>query len=244
MARYQRRSVRLAARRATNTRRAAVLVKMATRKRSGGGSGNTTRMKNNAQQGLGFPKKQTVTLRYVESVTTSSVAGALGTLLFRCNDILKPNNVTTGHKALFYSLYTGIYDHWTVIGSKITWRLTPETTSANSSRVCVFINDDGTTTSTSLDAVAEQPYAKQMRYFAPGAQQVHTITQKWSARKAFGRGTLANNMLQGSLTTSPTELQMYQLFVQSDDGATIPFNVTVTIEYIVVFCELKEYTNT
>lgn len=190
--------------------------------------------------GIGFPKRMTMTHKYCETVQTglSSTTGSLVTYVFSCNGMFDPNITGTGHQPMYFDQMANLYNHYHVIGSKITIKVVPETVSANSSRVTGFINDNTTITPTTVDTVCEQTQGKNMFIFPPGDGTVRTISMKWSAKKMFGGSVLANNALQGNSAANPTEQSYFVLAIQADDGATIGYNMVVMIEYIAVWKEL------
>lgn len=199
--------------------------------------------RNMVSLGKGFPKKLTMTHKYYENISAgfSSTTGAINSYLFSCNSLFDPNITGTGHQPMFFDQMSAIYDHYVVIGSKCKFIVTPETTTTNTSRCAAYIDDNGTVTTTSLDAIAEQTQGKGVKYFLAGNNNYQTLNLNWSAKKFYGKSVLANADLKGSASTSPNEQSYYVIAVQADDVATIGFNFTVEIEYIAVWMELKEF---
>jgi len=187
----------------------------------------------------GFPKKMTVTHRYVENLTISAVAGAgQQNYLFKCNGMYDPNETGTGHQPIYFDQLTTLYDHYCVIGSKITVRFTQAGLNNPATHLMLRVDDD-TNVPTNTQETMEQNGAK-FKLLPAGSPYTVTLTNKWSAKKYFGGAVLANNELQGSATSDPTEKSYFQIAVRPMDGASaIDVHMQVTIEYIAVWKELK-----
>lgn len=192
--------------------------------------------------GKGFPKKLTVTHKYVENISAgfTSTAGSLATYSFRLNSLFDPNETGTGHQPMYFDQVSALYNHYHVIGAKAVIKITPETTTTNTSRCAVYTDDNGTVTPTSLDTIAEQTLGKGIKYFLAGNNNYQTFVCKWSARKTFGKGVLANNDLGALAGANPAELSHLVIACQADDVATIGFNFTIHLEQIAVWTELKD----
>lgn len=191
--------------------------------------------------GQGFPKKLTMTHKFYLTGGLTSTSGNIGSYKISCNDMYRPDLTGgTTKQPMFFDQISVLYDHFTVIGSRCKFTVTPETTTTNTSRCAMFIDDNATTAQTSLDAIAEQQQGKGIKFFLAGNNNYQVYTSKWSARKFFGKSPLANTDLQGTPSASPIEQSFFTLCVQTDDTATIGFNFIAQVEYIAVWAELKE----
>lgn len=191
--------------------------------------------------GKGFPKKIMMTHRYVESfVNWGSTAGSVFKANISCNSLYDPNRYGAGHQPYYFDQLGAIYNHYTVIGSKITVKLTPITQNTAPTFVGIFINDDTTTTPSDIDSLNELS-GKIQKLIGYPSSDTYTLRSKWSAKKAFGKNILANTLFRGSTSASPTEEQFWTIFMQ-DAGATQTqsFAVQITVEYITVWSELKD----
>lgn len=190
--------------------------------------------------GQGFPKKMVMSHKYSEVVVPTCTSGALSTYTFSCNGMYDPNITGTGHQPMYFDQLGALYDHYTVIGSKCTFKITHLVTTNYSARVGAFINDDSTVTPGTMNALTENSLSKH-RLLAAG-QLVPVIFQlKWSAKKYFGGTVMSNINLQGTTSANPTEQSMFTIMVQpTDEVTTQTYVVEVDIEYIAVWDELKD----
>ena len=68
----------------------------------------------------GFPNSIITQLRYCDYAQIQSSTGGTASWVFRANGIFDPDYTNVGHQALFRDAYAGIYDYYTVLGSKLT----------------------------------------------------------------------------------------------------------------------------
>jgi len=191
-------------------------------------------------RGLGFPQRLTMKHRYVEQFRLASTTGILAVHNFRCNGMFDPNQTGTGHQPQYFDTLTGIYDHFTVIGSIIKVSVVKPSATELPIIFGVFLNDDTTTTPTVASQLCEQSSAVYSQ-ITLGQDHPTTLTAKWSAKKTFGGSVLGNDALQGSASADPTEQTLYSVFMQTVDGSsTSSLDMLVTIEYIAVWDELKD----
>lgn len=191
--------------------------------------------------GIGLPKKILTTHKYCDQVAINTGAtGQLANYFWSCNSMYDPNRSGTGHQPMYYDQYIGLYDHYTVIGAEA--KFTIMKTDSNSTipvMVGCFVNDDTIVTPSSGQGLAEQTLGK-YRY-VHGQYPKTVFKVKWSAKKTFGKGVLANNSLQGSAGGNPTEEQFFQCFIDSSASITqTSVLVDVEIKYICMWCELKD----
>ena len=72
----------------------------------------------------GFPDTLQTTLRYQETLSLSSSSGALFGYVYNLNGLYDPNHTGTGHQPLYFDQLMTIYNHYIVIGAKITVKFT------------------------------------------------------------------------------------------------------------------------
>lgn len=192
--------------------------------------------------GQGFPKNMVMTHKYCDVIAITCASGVPQPYVFSCNGMYDPNITSTGHQPLYFDQMSALYNHYTVIGSKITCRFTP-LTSANQlvpTYVGCFINDDATVSSGTLSTLLENSLVK-TRLIAYGNTKTTSLTHKWSAKKYFPGSTLANDNLQGTIASNPAEQSTFTLFACSLDTTTsVQIYAEVEISYIAVWTELKE----
>ena len=199
------------------------------------------RWKNTVSAGLGFPKKMLMTHKYNEVITHTSTSGAVAFFKFNCNGMYDTNNSGVGIQPYYFDSMIGLYDHYTVIGSKIKIKVVPVTVPAVSFQVSLSQNDDNSQTNASLSGTATQSSGSIFIFPAGSTDTVKTLTNKWSAKKTFGGSVLGNDNLQGTSSANPTEVTMWSIGLQALDAtSTISVYIMVEIEFIAVWDELKD----
>lgn len=185
----------------------------------------------------GFPDTLQTTVRYQETLTLSSTAGALYGYVYNLNGLFDPNQSGTGHQPLYFDQLMGIYNHYIVIGSRITCTFTAWDNPCPVN-VTLSPNDDSTIAPASFTAIAEQSSAT-MGVVSPAVGPVKLFLN-WSMKKAYGPNP-PTNLLRGNATVNPTETSCATIAVQSSDTvSTTVTTVTVQISYITQFTELRD----
>lgn len=182
-----------------------------------------------------------MTHRYYETFDMNSIAGSTATYSFRCNNIADPNWTGGGHQPYYYDQMTGVYNHYTVIGSKITLNIAHAASSNTNSTVCVYVNDDSSVGPT-LNSLVETQKAKYL--IMPTAQMdPRRLTNTWSMKKQFGSsaGATINPAVSGTTASAPTEESLYSICVFPQNlTSNQTYNCQVMISYIVIWSELKD----
>lgn len=193
--------------------------------------------------GFGFPPELKIKLRYAENIALTGTAGGTGQYLFSCNGLYDPNITSTGHQPMYFDQIMAVYDHYTVLSSKITINLCPQdATAAGPFQVSLFLNDDASLSTTSLLSLAESNEAN-TRIVADNANTSITLVKYWNQKRYFPGSALANNVLQGSSGANPTEQTVYALVIGALDGvSTVNCFAQVLIEYTAIFGETAPIT--
>lgn len=188
---------------------------------------------------LGFPKKMKFIHRFVD-VRSLTDSGSAQHLQFSANGLYDPYLGAGGGQPMYFDQLTALYNHYTVIASKITVRIVPAGTSVqNPYRIILWTNDDTTTTPT-VDGIAEQKGAI-TRLCTGGVNPSQIVLSKgWSLKRTFS-GNVASSQFEGNSTTNPTEQSVFQLTFRTLDGvSSVQVYVQTTIEYIAIWKELKD----
>lgn len=186
----------------------------------------------------GFPQRIRMAHRYCETISVTPGAGAVSHYLFSCNGMFDPNITGTGHQPLFFDQMTAIYDHYTVLRSKIALQVVPRTgtSSAFEGIVGIYLADSTATTGT-VNSLVEQP-SSHFLYFPtagtpPESRSNTLVTHQWDAFKAFGSRALSDSELRGTSAANPTEQTYFHVYMSDPLGAaatTFDFNVLITYE--------------
>lgn len=188
--------------------------------------------------GKGFPKKLMMTHTYADVFNTNTgAAGVLAVRQFRANGMFDPDITGTGHQPYYFDQMSAVYNHFTVIGSRITARIVKADNTQYPLTVGIYINDDST--NASLSTCLEHPSSVHTTIGL--SNQTALLVKNWSAKKTFGSAVLANDNLQGSSSADPTEQSVFTIFLDSTASAQqTSITLDVTIEYIAVWDELKD----
>lgn len=193
--------------------------------------------------GHGLPKKCLQTLRYTESLVITSTTGIMQKQLYSCNSLYDPNVTGAGHQPLYFDQMTALYNHWTVVGSKITCRISPLSSTSPTVSVVMLINDDTTTVPASIEKVREHNQTSRIKVLTQGGSNSCNLFSKWSAKKTFGGSIVSNPNFYGTVSVGPSEQSYYTICVEGANSETSAVLVHTTIEYITVWTELKDISN-
>lgn len=194
-------------------------------------------------QNINYPLATTVTkrLKYCERITINPSVGALSSYTFCANDLFDPNRSSIGHQPYGFDQLMALYNHYQVIGSKI--RIVPTGALDEGFIFGLQLNDSLTMSSTDVEAICEQPYAKRMLVY-PGQNKALTMSQTFSLKKYFGSKSNVNTLIgnrtyMGQATTSPAEAAFYVIWVASNTYPVDPSPITfhVEIEFTAIFTE-------
>lgn len=132
-----------------------------------------------------------------------------------------------------------LYDHYVVIGSKIDFQICGSTSNEAALAVSFTISDTPSMTLTVPNQVWETSTGKLLTIPA-ASNNTYRKSMKWSAKKYFGKGVLANVDLQGTASASPTEQSFFCINMVAINGTTTSaVFVEAKITYIAVWKELK-----
>lgn len=190
--------------------------------------------------GDGLPKRMMVRQHYIQNYTITSSTGVPNVYKWATNGLFDPDVSGGGHQPYYFDQFGALYNHYTVLGSKITITLSPDTATTDPFVAGIYINDDTTTTPTSLNEFLETTRSKyRVSNQAQGSPLV--FTNKWSASKTFGGSVLGNDSLRGTTSANPAEISVFNFFIcalNSADSVTASF--IARVDYIVQWSELKD----
>jgi len=190
---------------------------------------------------FGFPRQLVFKHKYCETVAVASAAGVMANYRFRTNGLFDPNFTQTGHQPSYYDNLAAIYDHYVVTSSRIVVTATQNASGAANTVFGVAINDDTSTTPTSIGQYGEATDVKMVYLGLGQSSGPGVVTMNWNAVKAFGPNPMANTSLLGTPTADPSEQQIFDLFVQAvDQTSSVAVNYLIYIEYYATWFELKD----
>lgn len=194
----------------------------------------------------GFPNRMRVTHRYCESVFRTAAAGAIANYNFSFNGMFDPNTTGTGHQPTYFDKMSSIYNHYTVLSSKVSGIICPMTTStALVGQAALVQLDTNSFSFSNIDNVREQPRvawtALNFKNVDASNGNPNRLSLTWNAFKMFGSRALSDPDLRGTSSANPNE-QSYGSFCVQDANlaAAADVNFIVTIEYVAEWTELRQ----
>lgn len=167
--------------------------------------------------------------------------GVPGQYVYSANGIYDPNITGAGHQPLGFDQLMLVYDHYVVIGSKLTVRL--QNTDGSRNAMVILQLQDNPTVNTDLENVIENGTCT-YRMLGPATSGTDTALLKMSCNPAkfLGRSKpMSDSDLRGSSSSNPTEQAYFVLSAQaSDETDTAQVFAVVTLEYVTVFTEPKQ----
>ena len=196
-----------------------------------------------------YPFRETVKLRYNEYVTFNPT-GPIATLQFSANSLYDPNASLGGHQPFMYDKMADNYNHYLVLGSKITVTFWTEDAAGIYGAIAgIKLADDLYIAPTGgVQTVIEHgPKYSTWRFLRTNANDNHnpvTVTKTFSAKKFFGIKDIKDNRgeMGAAINANPTESAYFILFASHPDQSTdLPIiHANVTIDYIANFSEPKD----
>lgn len=190
----------------------------------------------------GIPRVRTCKLRYNEVISISAPFGAVSTYTFRANSLYDPNSSGIGHQPMGFDTWATLYNHYQVIGSKITIRLIEDEATAIAAIAGVYLSDDIAAAYNSASGFIEAQRGTHA-YVMPRTSKALVLRSSFSQRKFFNttknspadRGTMG-----ASVGQTPTEEAIFSIWLQSITSDTSTLYFDVTIDYIATFSEPKD----
>lgn len=182
--------------------------------------------------------------RYSGSFSMDASLGVAAVYAFKANGIFDPDDAVGGHSAILYDTLKTLWDHSTVLGSKITVNFVSSANDVGSgATMCgIFLNDDASPITT-YDTVIEQGNGVYGCLTPSDAKSHLRLTKKFSAKQYFGcKDVMDREDLKGTTNSDPTELCHFVLFNQAMVSSSNPAAVygNAVIEYIVKWTEPKD----
>lgn len=192
--------------------------------------------------GTGLPQKVMVKHKYVETLNSSLSAGQFTGFAWKANGMYAPAAYVNSHQPMYFDQYAALYNHFCVIGSKCTFTIShiSEADNPHTFRVCAFLDDNSTLSAVSLDAVTEATQARRQKHIVAESGQPTHLKSTFSAKRVFGGSIVGNKALTGTPSSDPTELSYHAIALQATPTLLASFVLTVEIEYIAIWTELKE----
>lgn len=190
-----------------------------------------------------IPSNRLYSLRYCDTVSLNpGVGGAMATHLWRANHLYDTDASFGGHKSMGVSTLATLFNHYVVVGSKITvkWQ---NVGSSDNYTVGTYVSDDATIIS-DVNRIREGGKGR-VAYICGASKQTGTTGAKYSAKKFFnlGRGVLGSDKVWGTFNETPSgnfDQVYYHMWAIGSGGADeAPIYANITIDYIIKLKEPK-----
>lgn len=190
----------------------------------------------------GQPPSKLVRMRYVDQLSLNAGIGAIAGHTFRANSIFDPDQSGTGHQPMGHDQWTTFYNHYTVLGAKITVTFSNQHT-GDPMIVGLFLNDDTSLASSAATSIIENAKGPITHLDAAGGQGCKTISTTFSAKKFFRCNVKNRTDLKATFGTNPSEEAYFLVWTAAMNAASDPSVVyaTVKIDYIVLLTERKDF---
>lgn len=187
-----------------------------------------------------FPNKFITRLRYQQQIQIDAGAASTGFYTFRASSVYDPDLTGIGHQPRYYDEIQPLYDHFVVLGSKIT-----ATANNSQNEACNFgiqRNDNGIAPTSWNNVIENRNSVYTVCNEQTAGGNTKRLSLTYSPKKFLGRSKpMADPDLKGSISSNPNENAYFSVLVApfneaNDLGAII---VSVTIDYLVAFIEPK-----
>jgi len=194
----------------------------------------------------GIPQSRTCRLVYCTQLTLNgSASGASGVNAFSANGMYDPDVTGTGHQPMGFDQMMTLYNHYTVIGSKIRMRSAPYASGSVAIPPIVGIHlADSPTAISSLQPENIMEIGSKTQQW--GVQdnigpKNQYLTKAFSAKRFFRKQAIVADVnYQGDASSNPAEQAYFICWAAGMGGNdATAITVLVEIEYIAVFTERR-----
>lgn len=167
-------------------------------------------------------KKYAKKFRYCDQVQIDAGIGTPAVHTFRLNSLYDPDAAIGGHQPIGFDQLVGVfYNHYHVVGAKITVTFVSSSTSGTTgTAICGIEISNNVTPTTALNDIFEQGKTVYKTLTTQYAGGKVTITRKVSIKKMAGVTDLLDNQdYRGSVSLDPAEVVYAHVFVAGIDAS-------------------------
>lgn len=183
--------------------------------------------------------------RYVQRVPLDAGMGTLATDTFTLNGMYDPYVAVGGHQPLYFDQLGALYNHYTVIGAKMTVDFCSEATGATGTHIVGIEVTSSSAPTTAITDIYEQSTAKYGVLTNLNSTAKKRISRKVSIKKWLGAKNLMDeDQLSGHAGANPNEQLYAHVFSGGISDTYDPIRVycIVMIDYLAVWHEPKKVT--
>lgn len=194
-----------------------------------------------------FPSSVITRLKYDQGIAipAQTTAGIASMVYFGANDLVQPANAGGGHQPMGFDQYAALYNHYTVLGAKITVKFHSNNESQAGANIAgIGLRDDNIELSTSLEDICERPRTLwKFQSQNDAARGLVTVTMNYSAKKFFSiKDPSSKASIGANIAAQPADKALFMLFAGNPNPAVLSAaqDAWVHIEYIAKFWEPKD----
>lgn len=183
---------------------------------------------------------KTVLPYFYELDSLNPGVGTAASHVYSCNGVYDPDITGVGHQPLGFDQFSLLYDHYTVIGSKISVTFVNKDTTLTQ-MVGIRISDTASTDNNFARTVENGTMTWAVLGADGKGDNKVTLSKAVSIKKFMGRpNILSEDELRGTIISNPLD-QCYFHIMAGETGLSDPSTVKiiVKIEYVTVFTEPK-----
>lgn len=193
-----------------------------------------------------LPVKWACKLKYADAFAINPGLAAAGVYSFRANDLFDPNYTSIGHQPHGFDQLMNLYNHFTVIGAKIRFRVSVPSNNDVPFIMAIHLDDDiAVTEAANITALMEQSRTRRKIISKPSNATGNElqITHSFSAKKFFSLKAITGEAdYNGDASAGPAEQAYFHCMIMPMDATTdlSSYSCFVEIEYLAVFTEPKD----
>lgn len=186
--------------------------------------------------------KQRATFVYADKITLNAGAGSVASHVFTCNGLYDPDITSTGHQPRGFDNLMALYDHYVVIGARMTVLYSNKGTTLPYI-VTLRALDTATATTTTINVMENRYVKAAVSDVITGGNPSGSLDLSINPNKFLGRSyPLSDPDLKGAIASNPSEQAYFHISVFGtgavDDPAAI--DCYVRIEYDTILIEPKQ----
>lgn len=195
----------------------------------------------------GFAASKVVRLRYAENISLNPTAGAVAAYYFSANGLYDPNITGTGHQPNGFDELMLHYNHYRVIGSKITVNYAQNASQAviestNPGLFGVALVPDATSLSAytrTYEIIESRVGNRKYGYAGDSQANMKKIVRNSFSHRKFFKTKIWDDKFRGNSAANPSEQAYYGVWFGAPDGSLDPgiTNFMIVIEYIAIMNE-------
>lgn len=180
--------------------------------------------------------------RYCDQLELSATAGVPSVHSFRINSLYDPDFSGTGHQPIGFDQLMGFYEHYCVLGAKLSATFVASNADpVQGSVICGIELSGNSTPTTALNDIFEQGNSRYRTLTNSNASGLVNVTHKVNLSKFLGQKVLQEDANSGTASSNPTEVVWMHVFVAPVDVGVTTHTayVNIKLDQIAVLHEPK-----